>query len=353
MARLTGKKLLLAEPIYGSELTYDFVRETGCELIIGPHVTKTGQGYTEAQLIEFGNEVDALIGMSREKMTKRVIQNSKRIRVITKFGIGMDHVDVATATECGILVTNTPMNRLSVAEFAIMEMLALNKKVFSTANHIKKTGVWRNDSTTVNELFEKTVGILGFGGIGRQVAKRLQGWDVTMIAYDPYIDLAEAEKRGVKLVDRDTLFKDSDILTLHLPLTEETKGSIGKREFQMMKPTAILINTARGKIVKEADMIEALRDGKLAGAGVDVFETEPVRPDNPLLDMENVITSPHCAGFTFEALSRMAKQGVQNTLQALSGEVPGMEFIVNPEVLNMWKTKWLNQKVVMPPISSR
>ena len=122
MGSLTGKKLLLAEPIYGAELTYDFVKETGCELIVGPHVSKTGQGYSEAQLIEFGNEVDAFIGMSREKMTKRVIENSKRIRVITKTGIGMDHVDVATATECGILVTNTPMNRLSVAEFAIMEI---------------------------------------------------------------------------------------------------------------------------------------------------------------------------------------------------------------------------------------
>jgi D-3-phosphoglycerate dehydrogenase len=345
MGSLTGKKLLLAEPIYGAELTYDFVKETGCELIVGPHVSKTGQGYSEAQLIEFGNEVDAFIGMSREKMTKRVIENSKRIRVITKTGIGMDHVDVATATECGILVTNTPMNRLSVAEFAIMEMLALNKKLFSTNSHIKRTGTWRDDSTTVNELYEKTIGILGFGGIGRQVAKRLQGWDLTMIAYDPYIDPGEAEMRGVKMVDRDTLFKNSDVLTLHLPLTEETKASIGKREFDMMKPTAILINTARGKIVREADMIDALRSRKIAGAGVDVFETEPVRPDNPLLDMENVITSPHCAGFTFEALSRMAKQAALNSLQALSGQVPDMEYVVNPEVLDKWKARWPNQPI--------
>jgi len=340
MENLAGKKIILAEPIYGSDETYDFIRGTGCELIIGPHVSRPDQGYSEAQLIELGNEVDGLIGMSREKMTKRVIQGSKRLRVITKTGIGMDHVDVAAATDCGILVTNTPVNRLSVAEFAIMEMLALTKKILSTATHIKRTGKWREDSTTVNELYERTIGILGFGGIGRQVAKRLQGWDVTMIAYDPYIDPKEAESRGVTLVDRDTLFKRSDVLTMHLPLTDETRASVGKREFQMMKPTAILINMARGKIVIEADLIEALQNGTIAGAGVDVFEIEPVRQDNQLLSMENVITSPHSAGFTFEALRRMAEHAARNTLQAVSGGVPNMEYIVNPEVLDAWKAKW-------------
>lgn len=340
MALLTGKKILLAEPINGSEYTYDYLREIGSELIIGPNVSCPKQGYSEDQLIEFGNEVDGFIGMSREKMTKRVIQNSKRLRIITKTGIGVDHIDVATATECGILVTNSPMNRLSVAEYAIMEMLALYKKMLPTRKHIK-TGGWRDDSITGHDLFGKTVGILGFGGIGRQVSKRLQGWDVTMIAYDPYIAPSEAEQRDVKLVDRDTLFKNSDVLTLHLPLTCETRGSIGKREFQMMKQTALLINLARGKIVIEEDLVQALRNHQIAGAGVDVFETEPINPANPLLAMENVITSPHSAGFAFEALRRMAEQAAHNTVRALNGELPDMEFIVNPEVLDLWKNRWL------------
>jgi D-3-phosphoglycerate dehydrogenase / 2-oxoglutarate reductase len=339
MATLTGKKIFLAEPIAGSEYTYDYLRDTGAELIIGPHVSRPDQPYNEEKLMELGNEVDAFIGMSREKMTKQVLQNSKRLQIVTKTGIGVDHIDVATATECGILVTNTPMNRLAVAEFAIMVMLALTKKTRQTGEHLL-TGNWRDDSVTVTELFGKTIGLLGFGGIGRQVAKRLQGWDATLIAYDPYIKPAEAEKFGVKLVDRDTLFKNADILTLHLPLNSETKGSVGKNELQMMKPTAILVNTARGKIVKEADLVEALRSQQIAGAGVDVFESEPAKTTNPLFAMENVIISPHSAGFTWEALRRMAEQAAQNTIQALSGKVPDMEYIVNPEVLDLWKRKW-------------
>jgi D-3-phosphoglycerate dehydrogenase / 2-oxoglutarate reductase len=337
---LNGMKVLIAEPIHGSEYTYGYLREVGCELIIGPHVSRPKEAYSEDQLVELGNEVDAFIGMSREKMTKRVIQNSKRLRIITKTGIGVDHIDVATATECGILVTNSPMNRLSVAEYAIGYMIALLKKMIVCDKHLKAGG-WRGDHVTGFELYGKTVGILGFGGIGRQVAKRLQGWDVTMIAHDPYIDPVAGEKFGVKLVSRDPLFKEADILTLHLPLSSETKASVGTAEFMMMKPGAILINTARGKIVIEADLIEALRNHKIAGAGVDVFETEPVNLANPLLSMENVITSPHGAGFTFEALARMAEQSARNTVKALSGEVPDAEFIVNPEALEAWKSRWL------------
>jgi D-3-phosphoglycerate dehydrogenase / 2-oxoglutarate reductase len=339
MATLTGKKILLAEPIAGSEYTYDMLRNTGAELIIGPHVSCPGQPYNEEQLTELGNEVDAFIGMSREKMTKQVLQNSKRLQIVTKTGIGVDHIDVSAATECGILVTNSPMNRLAVAEFAIMTMLTLTKKIIRTQDHLRAEK-WRDDSVTVTELFGKTVGLLGFGGIGRQVAKRLQGWDTTMIAYDPYIEASEAAKYGVKLVDRDTLFQTADILTLHLPLKDETRGSVGKKEFGMMKPTAILVNTARGRIVKEADLVEALRNRQIAGAGVDVFESEPAKKTNPLFAMENVIVSPHSAGFTWEALRRMAEQAAQNTIQALSGKVPETEFIVNPEVLNVWKSKW-------------
>ncbi len=340
MSALSGKRVLLAEPIHGSECTYDYLRDTGCELIIGPHVSRPKEGYSEDQLKEFADEVDAFIGMAREKLTRRVLLDSKRLRVITKTGIGVDHIDVATTTERGILVTNSPVNRLSVAEYAIGLMLALLKKMMRNNSHIK-AGKWRDDSVTGFELYGKTVGIVGFGGIGREVAKRLQGWDVTLIAHDPYIEPAEAEKRGVRLVDRDTLFKTADIVTLHTPLSAQTRGSVGSPEFMLMKPSAFLINTARGKIVKEADLLTALSAGRIAGAGLDVFETEPVDPTNPLLGMENVITSPHSVGFTFEALRRMAEQAAKNTVQALSGEVPDPAFIVNPEVLDRWKARWL------------
>ncbi|HEY3423615.1 MAG TPA: hydroxyacid dehydrogenase [Negativicutes bacterium] len=336
MTKNSGRKILIAEPINGSEYTYDYLRDMGCELILGPHVSRSNEGYSEDQLVSLVNQVDAIIGMSREKLTKRVLESAGRLKVICKYGMGVDHIDVKTATDKGILVTNAPVHNLTVAEFTIALMLALYKKVPRNERYIKAGG-WRDDSATGYDLFGKTVGLLGLGAIGKQVAKRLQGWDVTIIAYDPYVQQEDAENLGVKLVDWETLFKSSDIISLHVPLTVQTTHIVAQKEFLLMKQSAILINTARGKLVNKNDLIEALRDGQIAGAGVDVWESEPVAKDDPLLFMENVVTSPHVAGFTFEALRRIAEQAAKNCVQALNGERP--DFVVNPEALDFWKTR--------------
>ena len=341
MLHLDAKKVLIAEPIIGSEYTYDYMRGTGCELIIGPHVSKVDEGFTEKELIKFGNEVDVIIGMSREKITRRVIENSKRLRAICKYGIGVDHIDVQAATEHGILVTNTPVHNLTVAEFTIALMLSVLKKITHNHTYVKEGG-WRDESGIGFELYGKTVGLVGLGGIGKQVVRRLQGWDVSILVYDPYIDNEEAAKAGVQIVDWETLFRNSDIISLHLPLTEKTKGLVGSREFSVMKKTSVIVNTARGKIIDEDALINVLQCGKIHGAGLDVFEDEPVSLKNPLLNMNNVVIAPHIAGWSLEALRRMAQHASQDCVRALKGELP--INIVNKEAVNLWKKKYVNIK---------
>jgi D-3-phosphoglycerate dehydrogenase len=336
MTKNGGRKVLIAEPINGSEYTYDYLRDMGCEIILGPHVSNSQEGYTEDELIYWGNQADAIIGMSREKLTKRVLENANRLKVICKYGMGVDHIDVKAATDKGILVTNAPVHNQTVAEFTVASMLAIYKKIPRNERYIKAGG-WRDDSATGSDLLGKTVGLLGLGAIGQQVAKRLQGWDVNLIAHDPYLSQAAAAALGVGLVDKETLFKNADILSLHVPLNAQTTGIVAKPEFTLMKQSAILINTSRARVVDQAALINALASGQIAGAGIDVWESEPVDPANPLLAMENVIVSPHVAGFTFEALRRIAQQAAKNCVQALNGEKP--DFVVNPAALDLWKTK--------------
>lgn len=331
-----GKKVLIAEPIVGSEYTYDYFREMGCEVILGPHISRAAEGYSEEQLMELVNQVDAIIVASREKLTQRVLQNAGRLKVICKYGTGVNRIDVKAATEKGILVANAPVHNLTVAEYTIALMLAIYKKLTRNEKYIKAGG-WRDESTTGFELYGKTIGLLGFGGIGRQVAKRLQGWDVSLLVHDPYVSPEEAEQCGVKLVDKQTLLTGADIISLHVPLTAQTTGLIAKPEFLQMKKTAVFINTSRAEVANQEDLIAALRDGLLAGAGVDVWEREPVDKTNPLLSMDNVVVSPHVAGFTFEALRRIAEQSAKNCVKALHGEKP--DFIVNPEALELWQTR--------------
>lgn len=337
-----GWKVLVAEPIEGSELTYDYLREGGCELILGPDVSHSTKGYSEEELVKLFGEVDAFFGMSREKLPARVLEKASRLKVICKYGMGVDHIDVKTATEKGILVTNAPVHNLTVAEFAIGGMLAIYKKIVRNERYIRQGG-WRDDAAAGNELYGKNIGLLGFGAIGRQVAKRLQGWDVNLLVYDPFVSRDVVDSFGGKLVDQETLFKTADIVSIHVPLNAQTTGIVGRNEFSMMKPTAILINTSRAKVVNQADLIEALQQKKIAGAAIDVWETEPVDLTHPLLNLDNVIVSPHVAGFTPEALRRIAQQAAKNCLQALKGEKP--DFVVNPDVLDKWRAR-VNQGTI-------
>lgn len=344
MNELIGKKVFLLEPIDDIESYVDqcaLYKDSGCELTVGPCVSERDKGYPKEQLIEIGNTYDAVVGMSREKFTRDIIMESERLKMITKTGIGMDHVDIAAATEKGIVVTNTPgQNGLSVAEHAIALMLALLKKLPYEDRRLREH-YWRDGSTLSDEIYKSTIGIVGYGHIGHMVAKRLQGWDCNLIAYDSYVTQEQADKIGynVKMVDWETLFSTSDVVTVHMPLNAETRGLVDAKAIGMMKKTAYLINTARGPVVDINALSEALHSGKIAGAGLDTHSHEPVGETYPLLDLhDNVILTPHNAGWAGPALARLAIVAAQNTIDVLSGKLN--KNVCNPEVEELWRNRF-------------
>jgi len=337
MERLSNFKIFIGEPIDGLEDTYEELRELGCELIVGPPESCPKQGYTEEQLIEMFKDVDAYMGMAREKITRKIISSSPKLRIICKYRNGANNIDVEAASDYGVVVSNSPVHNMIVAEFTFALILAVLKKIPRNMEYLKN-GKWRDISTKGNNLYKKTVGIVGFGAIGKQFAKRLRGWEVEILVCDPLVTRETANLFSAKLVDWDTIFKSSDIITLHMPLTESTRTIVGAKEFAMMKKNAILINTSRGLIVDEKALIKALQEKEIAGAGLDVYEQEPISKDNPLQNMENVVMTPHIAGYTKEALRSISLQSTQNCIQALKGKIP--EFVVNRDVLTKWKERF-------------
>ena len=191
------------------------------------------------------------------------------------------------------------------------------------------------------EIYGKTIGFVGIGGITREVIARLSGWGCSFIGYDPYVTAERAAAENVKKVDWDTLFSTADIVSLHLPLTEETKGSIGEREFNLMKETALFINTARGKLVDQKALIQAIKSGKIAGCGLDVAENEePIPVDDPIMEIagyDNVVVTPHIAGWTRECQQRLADMTTDNIILALQGKVPSN--LVNNDAVENWRKK--------------
>lgn len=330
-------KVVIAEPNDGLDDTFQILKDMGCQVVVGPPVSCADQVYSEDELIALCKDADVFLGMSRETITRRVLASSRRLRAVCKYGTGVNNIDVEAATEYGIIVANAPVHNLTVAEYTIASILALLKKIPYNANHLRNGG-WRDLTTTGCELNGKTVGILGYGRIGKQVAKRLQGWNVWLQTYDPVVTREEASLFGVKSVGWDELFSTSDIITVHLPLNSSTAGIIGRREFDLMKETALLINDARGALINQDDLLDALLNQRIGGAAIDVFPTEGLNPDYPLLHMDNVILTPHTAGYTYESLRRIAEQATANCIRALEGEVP--EFVVNGSVIDKWKERF-------------
>ncbi len=341
MKELVGKKVFIVEPLDGINTQFDLYRQSGCELAVGPYVSEKDKGYSKEALIKIGNEYDAVIGMSREKFTRDIIMNSNRVKMIAKTGIGMDHIDIDAATEKGILITNTPsQNDMDVAEFAVGLILSLMKGFFRNDAYLR-TMHWRDVTTLGKELYHHRVGLVGFGNIGRHVAKRLSGWECEIIAYDPYISQEKADSFGlnVRMVDWETLFKTSDAISMHLPLTKETRNCVGKREFEMMKKDAIFVNTSRGPIVDLEALSWALHSGEIGAAGIDTHAKEPIGPDYPLLDLhDNVILTSHLGGWAQGGLTRMTEIAARNTIESLCGKLP--KYTCNPQVESFWRKRF-------------
>jgi D-3-phosphoglycerate dehydrogenase len=277
---------------------------------------------SENDLIRELADCDAVIISSRTGISRRVIEASAKLRVISKFGAKPDNVDFQAAAERGIRVLWTPLsNPDSVAEFTVLLMLALSRKLVRGVAILKQRK-WRNDVEQTSDILGRTVGLIGLGNVGIRVVKRLLGFQPRLIAFDPFVSPDFAKQAGVELVELASLLRESDVVSLHAALTPETRHMIGYPQFQSMKKSAILINTARGGLVDETALVRALKEGLIAGAGLDVFEIEPPSADSPLLAMDNVIATPHIAARTYDTVYRERIWAAEDVKRVLCGEEP-------------------------------
>jgi len=280
----------------------------------------------EAELVATIGDYDALVVRSETKVTAPVIEAGKKLRVVGRAGVGVDNIDVAAATRRGILVVNAPRgNIVAAAEHTIALLLAVARSVPQADASIRR-GEWTRSKYTGVEIRGKTLGIVGLGNVGSEVSKRAHGLEMDVIAFDPVVSIERAELFNVELVPLDELLKRADFVTVHVPLVEANRGLIGGRELGLMKPTARLINTARGGIIDEAALYQALKAGTPAAAASDVFEQEPPG-ENPLFTLPNFIATPHIAASTVEAQASVAFDVAEEVAAVLAGDLP--RFAVN------------------------
>ena len=271
-------------------------------------------------LAALGAGVDAVLIRSATKMDAEAIAAAKGLRVIARAGVGLDNVEIPAATAAGVMVVNAPTsNIVSAAELAIALLLASARHI-SPAHAALRAGKWARSKYTGAELFEKTLGVVGFGRIGQLVAHRMQAFGMNVVAYDPYLQPARAAQLGVELVELDDLLKRSDFITIHLPKTKETANLIGVEALKKVKPAVRIINAARGGVLDEAALYTAITEGRVAGAGLDVFSTEPCT-DSPLFTLDQVVATPHLGASTDEAQERAGIAVAVSVRKALAGEL--------------------------------
>jgi D-3-phosphoglycerate dehydrogenase / 2-oxoglutarate reductase len=277
-------------------------------------------------------DAEAVIVRSATTIDAEALAHAPRLRVVARAGVGLDNVDVEAATKAGVMVVNAPTsNIVSAAEHAIALLLAVARNVPQAASSLK-AGEWKRSTFTGIELAGKVVGVLGLGRIGALVTQRLAAFGMTVVAYDPYVPASRASQFGARLVSLDELLAESDFITVHLPRNAETTGLIGERELHLVKPGVRIINAARGGIVDEHALAQALKDGRVAGAGIDVFVSEPPT-GNPLLGHPGVVATPHLGASTHEAQEKAGTQVARSVRLALAGEfVPDAVNVRSGEV---------------------
>jgi phosphoglycerate dehydrogenase-like enzyme len=277
-------------------------------------------------------QYDALSVLNPRVTAATLSGRDRRVKIVARMGVGYDSIDVPTCTANGIILTNTPDGvRRPVATSILLLILALSHKIL-TKDRITRAGRWSETTMHMGDgLTGKTVGSLGMGNIGSELFRVLAPLEMVHLAHDPYAKAEDAARLGVRLTDKDTLLRESDFVCVNTPLTPETRHMVGDREFGLMKPTAYFINCARGPIVDEPALIRALQSGTIAGAGLDVFEEEPLPLDSPLIQLENVMLSPHTMAHTLELSIWMGEINTRQLLAAAHGREP--ESVVNKEVL--------------------
>ena len=300
-------------------LVADSIAEEGLEVLRKYAQVDVKLKLAAEELQNIIGKYDALVVRSGTQVSAKTIESAKRLKVIGRAGVGTDNINIGAATRRGIIVVNTPTsNTISTAEHTIALMLALTRNI-PKANSLLKSGVWQRGKLIGTELRGKTLGIIGLGNVGSEVAKRAQAFEMNLIACDPFVSVNYANALKVKLVPLKQLFEKADFVSLHVPLTEKTEGLIGARELAEMKPTTRIINTARGGLVDEEVLVKAIECGEIAGAAFDVFSAEPLTASTLFKD-DRVIVTPHLGASTFEAQTNIAKDIAGQVIAALQGQ---------------------------------
>ena len=300
-------------------LVADPVAEEGIEALRAQAEVDVKLNLKPEELKSIIGDYEALVVRSETRATADIIEAGRKLQVIARAGVGLDNIDVEAATRRGVVVVNAPTgNTIAAAEHTIALMLALARHI-PQADARLKSGVWQRSDYVGTELNNKTLGIIGLGNVGSEVARRAQSFEMRLVGYDPFVSPDYAHNLGVELLPVEQLLKESDFITLHLPLTSATRGLIGAKELGKMRPTARIINCARGGLVDEDALFKAVEAGKLAGAAVDVFATEPAT-DSPLFKSDRIIVTPHLGASTTEAQAGVALQAAEQVLAVLKGQ---------------------------------
>ena len=302
-------------------LVCDPISEAGLDILRRVASVEEAIGLPEDELIQKTADCDAIMVRSGTKITRRVLENSPKLQIVGRAGVGVDNIDVPAATENGVIVVNSPAgNTVAVAELALGMMLSLVRKLIPAHNSVVG-GQWKRSKFLGSELYGKTLGIVGVGKIGVEVAKRAQSFGMKTVGFDPFLSSARAAQLGIEAVSLEEVWKTADFITLHTPLTKETRHMVGEKVLAQMKPNAVILNCARGGIIDETALYNALKNGQIGGAGLDVYEQEPPK-DSPLWSLENVILTPHLGASTQEAQVEVALDVARQIVDVLEGRPP-------------------------------
>ena len=319
-------KIILLKHSYASiEIERQIVEEAGGEFI-------DAENCSETEALRVCEEADGIL-VRWLKITPAHIKRFRRCKIIVRYGVGTDNVDVDAATEAGIIVGHIPSYCLDeVSTHAIALLLACVRNIVTTHKKIERGGWDVNPAEPIWRVAGRTLGLVGLGNIGQLVARKMSGWGVNLLATDPFVEKSRADALGVKLVALETLCRESDYISLHVPLLPETRHLISQKEFAWMKPGVILINTARGPVVDTKALLVALREGRMARAGLDVFEDEPPPPDSPLRADARIILTDHVAWYSEESQIELKRTAAQEAVRVCTGGLP--LSLANPTVLD-------------------
>lgn len=300
--------------------------EIDAELVVG-------QAKSEDEIIEIARDAHGIL-VARANITARVIRALENCKIMVRYGVGVDNIDVPAATRMGIMVSNVLDYCVEeVADHALALILSLARKVVFSARRVQ-AGEWSiKNLRPLRRLSGQTVGVVGYGRIGKMLAKKASAVGFKVLAHDPFVGAEGSEADGITFVSLETILRESDFVSLHTPLTEDTAGMIGKKQLDQMKNSAYLVNVSRGALVDEAALITALEQNRIAGAGLDVLVQESANPENPLQQLEQVIVTSHTAFYSEEAIEDLQRKAAQKVVTALSGQIP--DPLVNPEVLKV------------------